>query len=234
MFKACRRALTRVLLAFVGLTLILGQGSAWAHEQRGVAGHNIVVGWDVEPAFTGSANAVGMRVTDSRGGQPVQGLQMKVEVLFGDRSSTRKTAPLDLVPAVDEPGKYSAGIVPSRPGTYTFHITGQLDGEPFDQYFTSGEDTFDPIKDPQEFPVDDPSRGELAERLSRIDARIERSSQNAEDAAGGARRLAMGGIALGIIGLLVALAALSAAREASRRTSAVGPPGPASESTREQ
>ncbi|HEX2259150.1 MAG TPA: hypothetical protein VHJ40_05335 [Actinomycetota bacterium] len=219
MFKVCRRARSYLLMAFVSLTLILGQGAASAHEQRGVAGQNIVVGWEVEPAFTGSPNAVSVRVTDAGSGQPVQGLQLKVEVLFGGRDSTQKTPPLDLQPAFNEPGVYSAPILPSRPGTYTFHITGQLDGEPFDQYFTSGEDTFDSIHNAREFPVEDPSPGELAERLSRIDSRIETASQEAAMA----RSLAFGGIALGVIGLLVALAALWAARKAGRSSAAASP-----------
>jgi hypothetical protein len=215
MFKHCRRAAIGVLLP-VALIFIPGK-AAWAHEHRGIAGHDIVVGWDTEPALSGFANAVGMKVTEQGSAEPVEGLQMKVEVLFGDKTSTRKTAPLDLTPAFGEPGRYSAPIVPSRPGTYTFHITGQLDGEQFDQYFTSGEDTFDSIEDPTEFPVKDPGRGELAERLSRVDARVQ---SMAEEAAGATRGLAIAGLALGVIALLLALAARSAARKPG------GPQGP--------
>jgi hypothetical protein len=233
MVKHCRRAAIGVSLVVLALMLLFGQAAS-AHERRGVAEHEIVVGWDVEPAFTGVANAVGVRVTQQGSGEPVEGLQLRVEILFGDKDSTRKTSPLDLAPAFNETGKYSAPIVPSRPGTYTFHMTGQLDGEPFDQYFTSGEGTFDSVKDPQEFPVEDPTRGELAERLSRVDARIQTSTQKAEEAAGTTRSLALGGIALGVIALSVALAALSGTRKARQVASEVEPPSSTSESPTEQ
>ncbi|MDQ4143251.1 MAG: hypothetical protein M3198_05790 [Actinomycetota bacterium] len=198
----------------IALAWLLPSTPAAAHEQRSVDGQSVVVGWEVEPAFTGVANAVGVMVTS--GGRPVEGLELKAEVIFGTQDSSRRTAPLDLEPAFGQPGKYTAPILPSRPGTYTFHITGELGGRPFDQSFTSGEGTFDSVTDPEEFPVKDPTRAELAERTERLLSRIDPARDRPS---GSVRGLAIAGIVVGLAGLLVGLVALVLARRAGASAS---------------
>lgn len=169
-----------------------------AHETRNIGGHNIVVGWAEEPAFAGSVNAVSFRATE--GGKGLEGLQMRVEVLFGDKDSTKKTEPLALSAAFGEPGHYTASIIPTRPGQYTFHVTGAIDNEPFDQFFTSGEGTFDGVEETKElqFPAKDPSTVELASRLTA-------AVRSAQDQTKTARLLAIGAAVLAVIAFLMAL-----------------------------
>ena len=72
-------------------------------------------------------------------------------------------------------------MIPTRPGKYTFHFTGTVHGESFDQSFTSSDTGFDEAKDDTEvaFPVKDPSRGELAQKIDRIDPRLVAARQDA-------------------------------------------------------
>ena len=218
MLKVLKHASRRMLFGIAVLLLpaasILSTATgAGAHETRGVAGHDVNTGWLTEPAFTGFPNAVFLKVTEQGSGEPVNGLQMKVEVLFGDRQATQKTPFMDLVPIFNQPGQYSAALVPTRPGTYTYHITGMLDGQPFDQYFTSGEGTFDSIRDPLEFPVQDPSRGQLNEKVTRLESRIEGEGTPAA-ASGGAGQPALW---VGLVALAAALVALWQARKAKAK-----------------
>jgi hypothetical protein len=167
------RLLVRVAAALAAgiavLTLPLGAG---AHEHRAAAGLELTVGWLNEPTYAGSVNAV--QVELARGGLAVTGGDLEVVVIFGDKSGTQKTSPLDLVPSDETPGAYTADIIPSRPGTYTFHVTGTAGGERVDQFFTSSDKTFDDPKDPaaDAFPVKDPSAGQLAQRADRLDSHV--------------------------------------------------------------
>src|SRR5438132_1284917 len=96
--------------------------AAMAHEHRVAGGVELTVGWLSEPTYIGSVNAV--QVELARGGAPLTGASLQVVVIFGERNATQKSSPLDLVPSDEKPGLYTASIIPSRPGTYTFHITG--------------------------------------------------------------------------------------------------------------
>jgi hypothetical protein len=164
-----------------------------------------VVGWANEPVFTGFPNAVQFILSDASG-NPVVDLgpeDLKVEVSYGDE----KVGPLPVEPAFrvgsfGEPGDYHADLIPSRPGQYSFHFTGTIKGQAFDETYTSGEETFDDANSPStiEFPVKDPSNGELAESIQRLEAKV--------DDSGGVDNLGIIGAGLGAVALIVALIAL--------------------------
>jgi hypothetical protein len=181
-----------------------------AHEQRRQDDHVFVVGWLLEPTFVGYPNAVSFEV--SHGDEPAKG-RFKVEIMFGGKNSDERTQPLPLDPVAGDPGHYQAAIIPTRPGTYTFHIFGRLeDGDKVDEYFTSGKGTFHQPENPAalQFPAEDPTAGELAQRLERMDARLV-SLQDSVESIGGAGDdaaelgpdpLATGGIILGGLALI--------------------------------
>jgi hypothetical protein len=194
---------------------------AQAHEHRVVAGHSMVVGWGDEPTFAGFKNAVQVFVNEQgtggeEEGPPVEDAELEVEVLFGGEDATESIGPMTLEPAFDSPGEYLATIVPTRPGQYTFHITGTLGGEEVDEFFTSGPETFSQVADPAdvEFPVQDPTRGDLAASVQELQAATA-AVEEAQEAADSARLLAIIGIAVGVIGLVVAVAALARRRPAA-------------------
>jgi len=182
-------ALTALLLATVTTVA--------AHETKTVGDLRLTIGWGDEPAFSGFRNAVEVDVADAAG-RPVSDLggALSVEVAFGDE---RKG--LSLLPARGQPGKFRAWLVPTRPGTYAFHITGSARGLTIDTTSTCSQQTFACVMDVSEiqFPVRDPSAGQLADRISRELPRAE----GAMAAAASARRLAV----VAIAGALLALAA---------------------------
>jgi hypothetical protein len=195
------RTLQRITVAGVAAAIALtAPAAAFAHEHRAVGTLAMTVGWLNEPTYAGSVNAVQLELAS--GGGPVTAAALQVTVIFGDRNGTVKTSPLDLVPSDETPGLYTANIVPSRPGTYTFHVTGTAAGSHVDQYFTSSDKTFDDVKDPtaDEFPAKDPTVGQLAQRLDRTDAQV-----------GGLRAAKVGWIialAVAAVALVVGVAAL--------------------------
>jgi hypothetical protein len=219
MSRVLRRASVGLAGAVV-LGAVLGTSSpALAHEGRHVAGYDVEVGFGTEPAYAGFENSVEFIAHDEQG-SPVTdiGDGLKLEVVFGDQSQEFPLEPnFDVEEGFGEPGDYRAWFIPTRPGPYTFHFTGQLNGQSVDETFTSGPTTFSEVVSPSEvqFPVQDPSTGELNERLDQETTRttnaVKAASADAAaaaDDAGSAKTLAYVGIGVGVIGLVVALVAL--------------------------
>jgi hypothetical protein len=163
----------------------------------------------------------GVEVTiEDHDGQPVTDLRagdITVVVSVADQS----TAALLLEPAFEvdvfgTPGQYVADLLPTVPGDYTFQFAGSLHDETVDVTVISGEDTFSPVQSSTEveFPVKVPTLAEVAERLDRIDGRIEDTATSALDTANGA---VMVGALVGGAGLMVAVIALFVAWRAGRK-----------------
>jgi hypothetical protein len=195
------RSLMR-LAAFAAALGIASVGSvapAVAHEHRGVGDRQFTVGWLNEPTYAGYINAVQFEAAH-KGGGPITAANLKVVVLFGTKSSSTRSDLLALEPSDETPGTYTAAIIPTRPGTYTFHVTGSLaGGEKIDQFFTSGDKTFDDVAEPRaaEFPAKDPSVSQLAQRLDRAD----KDAKSAKSRANIAFVFGVVGLALGVAGL---------------------------------
>ncbi len=204
------RMLTVAAMSIGLLSPLVLSGVAVAHEHRHLGSFEMVVGWADEPVFVGFKN--GLQLILSENEKPVLDLgdSLKVEVIFGDQ----KMGPLPLQRAFGKtfgrPGDYRASILPTRPGTYTFHFIGSIKGQKVDQSFTSSEKTFDSVDDSAEieFPAKDPSRAELAGRIERLGPRIDAVQQAARDAnaaGANARTVAIVGIVLGAAGFVVSL-----------------------------
>jgi hypothetical protein len=190
---------------------VLSAGPAFAHEARDVGAYKVEVGWANEPTYIGFPNGVALFLNDAND-QPVEDLgdTLKVEVSFGNE----KTGPLDLEPAFGDDfgtkGEYHADLIPTRPGKYTFHFTGTVRGQNFDESFTSSDTGFDEAKDDTEvaFPVKDPSRAELAQKIDRIDPRVASAQSEAaavKSDADDAKTQASIAIVLGAIGIIAAI-----------------------------
>jgi hypothetical protein len=188
------------------------------------------VGWTNEPTFTGVRNAVQLFLSDAQD-NPITDLSggLTVQVSYqGQRSDA-----LALEPAFGATfgtkGEYDAPLLPTRPGEYTFHFTGTIHGTPVDESFTSSPKTFDSVKDDSaiEFPVKDPSRGDLATAVQRLVARtnplpgqinvVQASAGSAHDEA--TRATVLGAIALVLV-LLLGAGILTARLQARRRAQA--------------
>ena len=186
---------------------VSGASPAGAHEHRTAGSVVMTVGWGDEPTYAGFKNSVQLILAD-KAGKPITDLTdtLKVEVRFGSQSS----GPLDIERAFGKtygrPGDYSAQIVPTRPGTYSFHFTGTVGAQKIDETFTSSEKTFDNVQSAAaiEFPVKDPSAADLSGRLDRIGPRVD------EATAGAARAGTIGTIGLiaGLVGIVLGLGAM--------------------------
>lgn len=149
-------------------------GPAFGHERKAVGPVHLVIGWGTEPAVSGSRNSVEVEIQDTAGKPVVDGTaQLSVQVTFGDQS-----VQLPLLPSGDRPGHYRAWLVPTRAGTYTFHLAGKVKGQSIATTSTCSEKTFDCVVDASDmqFPVKDPSNAELANRLSRSLPRADRAT----------------------------------------------------------
>jgi hypothetical protein len=178
---------------------------AFAHEVREVGDLTLVVGWSSEPAYAGFGNEVQVIVTETQGERPVEDGELEAEVIFGDpESATRTMVTLD--PAFDTPNEYLGYIIPTRPGTYSFHVTGTVGGQDIDEMFTSGPDTFNDIQNPAdaEFPEQDPSRGEIAEAVERLTGRVENQASEEESSDPIALWIAVGAAVLAVIAIALA------------------------------
>jgi hypothetical protein len=184
------------LVVFVALTSVT---PASAHDDKPQGQVVLTIGWGEEPAYSGVPNYVDVRVTD-KANRPVTKLEgaLTVEVSFGSERLV-----LSLVPSA-QPGAFAASLVPTRAGTYAFHITGALNGQPIDVTSSCSEQTFDCVTDVGEvqFPARDPSAGELAARLDRELPR----AASARSSASTARALAIGAIAVAVLALAATVA----------------------------
>jgi hypothetical protein len=173
--RMIRAGRVAVVVVAATVVLVIPAGGASAHEVREVGDLTFVVGWSNEPAYAGFGNEVQVIVSETRGERPVEDGELEAEVTFGEPGSGTTTDPITLDPAFDTPNEYLGYIIPTRPGTYSFHVTGTVGGQTIDETFTSGPQTFDDVNNPTaaEFPEQDPTRGELAGALDRLTGRIE-------------------------------------------------------------
>jgi len=190
-----------------GAGLLLSDASpALAHEHRTVGSVVMTVGWGDEPTYTGFKNSVQLILAD-KAGKPITDLTdtLKVEARFGSQTS----GPLDIERVFGRtygrPGDYRAQIVPTRPGTYSFHFTGTVGKQKIDETFTSSDKTFDNVQDAAaiEFPVKDPSIADLSGRLERIGPRVDAAGA----AAARANTTGTIGVAAGVLGIVIGLGA---------------------------
>ena len=204
--------------------LVLLAGPAAAHEEREVGGFHMAVGFGQEPAYAGQPNSVQLLL--SKGDKPVTDLgdTLSVSVGFGDQSKDVSVEPFFEIGEFGTPGDYRAWLIPTRAGQYSFHLTGTIHGTKIDETFTSGPKTFDDAVSPAdvEFPVQDPTNGELADRLDREIPRLEASiaavkssTASAADDASSARNLALVGVVLGALGLIAGIAGIAFARRST-------------------
>ena len=225
---------TAALLMFLALAPVVT-----AHAAFTAGAYSIEVGWVIEPTYVSQPNAVQFTIHD-KDDKPVTDLgadDIKVVVsTAGTASPSLGFDPaFDLADGAGPMGEYHASIVPTAVGDYTFHITGSIHGTTVDITATSGSDTFNSVVGSTdiEFPVKQPSLGEVATHLDRIDARIttlqsadpgtaaltaaNSAVEAAHAAADAADRALLVGSLVGGVGLVLGVFALAIALRAARR-----------------
>jgi hypothetical protein len=213
------RLLARLLAVALPLTAgltVAGAAPGSAHELRTAGPLRFVVGWGDEPAYTGFKNSVQVTITEANDGAPVTDVvdSLKVEVIKGSDTMSAPLVANFRVGGFGTPGDYRAWLTPTRPGAYTFRITGTIRGQTVNESFSSSSTTFNDVEDVStiQFPAKDPTAGQLATRIDREVPRLESALREAEDQASGARLVALVGLAVGLAGLFAGAGALIAAR----------------------
>ncbi len=232
MTRRILRLLAAALLTVPLLTVLAP--AAVSHEGRPTGDGDLVmvVGFGTEPAYAGQPNSVQLILEHDGEAVVDLGDTLDVEVAFGDQTMALELEPFFEVGEFGTPGDYRAWFIPSRAGQYEFHFSGTIDGEEIDETFASGPGTFGDVGSPSDlmFPEQDPSAGELAERIDqevpRLNEAIEgvraeavgqaeeaaAQAASASDDADGAKTFGMLGIIVGALGLLVGGGALVTAR----------------------
>jgi hypothetical protein len=172
---------------------------AFAHERRTIANgkYDVVVGWDVEPAYAGEKNAASIRI--SQGGSspavPVTGAEKNLKVQIRQGATTKEFA---LRAVFGQQGYYVADIVPTREGDYQWTFVGSIGDDQVNDKFDTADGKFNGVESIAglQFPlaVPDPVQSSNAVSAAQADAQS-------------ARTLAYVGIGVGVLGLLAAVAA---------------------------
>lgn len=181
------------------LLMLVVASSASAHVTEASGPFRVEMGWGNEPPLVSSDNFVEVEVADAAGTPvAVPAGALSVEVSYAGTAVT-----LPLIPG-EIPGELSAELIPTRPGTYAFHITGTVQGQTLDVEATCSEATFECVEEGSsaEFPVKDPSPGELSQRLSRESDRVREATDTAESA----KTLALVALVPALLALGMALA----------------------------
>lgn len=190
---------TLLLSMWIGIDTRL----AWAHGHTHVGDYELVIGFTGEPAYAGEPNGLDLRVTNTTNDEPVTGLEetLQAEIIYG---ASKREVPLRA--AFGEEGSYTANILPTVAGDYTWRIWGEIEGTPVDVSMTSGPDSFSSIASKEEvsFPAAEPLAADVMTTAMG-------AAQNAQLA------LLVGGLGLivGAIGLVVGLLGMRAARRAA-------------------
>lgn len=232
------RRLPRLALTAIAVlaTLFVAPGAVLGHTVQHAGSYTLEIGWTHEPTYVADPNGVQVTIADAAE-KPVldlgpDDLHVVVTTAAIPSPDLSFEPAFDLVEMTGPMGEYDAAIVPTAPGDYTFHITGTIHGQKVDITVTSGDETFEAVRETSnlQFPSKLPSVAEVATRLDRIDGRVTAlqnatvPSQASVDAAlaaataaqAAADRALVVGVAVGGLGVLVGLLGLLAARRASR------------------
>ena len=193
---------------------LLTASPAFAHEIRQVGAYQLTVGWLTEPTYVGQTNAVELFVHDAKGTalDDLGPNGLKVQVITGSQTGD----PLAMNGAFDPDtglglhGQYLASIIPTSPGDYTFHFTGDINGQKIDEKFTSSDKTFNTVVDPTgvEFPVKNPTVSALSTSISQLTPRVDNATsaaKSAQDSASAAKTVGVAGLIVGNVALIVGL-----------------------------
>lgn len=181
--------LFRVAALLLAVALLLPAPPARAHGHVEVGEYELVIGFRDEPAYQGEPNGLDLRVSRHGSGEPVSGLAdtLRAEIGFGTARQE-----LTLRPRFGQEGAYTADVLPTEAGDYTFRIFGTIEGTPVDVTMSSGPDTFNAVqpRSANAFPAPEPDPAELRAQAAQ------------------ATQLAMVALGIGTIGALLGVAGL--------------------------
>ena len=192
-----RKSLRISVIALMSVMLFVLPTVASAHERRDVGKSQFVVGFMVEPAILGEPNGIDLRISNKDNSEPVEGAEKTIKATIAFGGNAPKEFPLRAI--FGKKGAYSADIIPTRAGTYTFTFTGQVGDTQVNEKFESGPGRFNDVTAPTalQYPEPAPFAGDLAKQVVAAEAQARQ-----------ANTLGMVGSGLGVLGLVVGAVAL--------------------------
>lgn len=219
-----------IIIIIPTIYIISSYKIASAHEELVLGNISVTAGWGIEPPLKGQINSVELQIIKNNGSQPVRNAlaNLEINIRFGG-----VTKSLAFLPDQNDPAKYISQLIPSRPGSYSIVLKGQIEGHRVDS-----EMQLESVQDSQKlaFPPSSDVAGseiqlsQITERfknvLSDISTQIKNTNTTASTAqkiadqslkaldtikqsADRANILAMIGVGTGIAGILIAAVALS-------------------------
>jgi hypothetical protein len=175
---------------------------ASAHGHTTVGDYTLIIGFHNEPAYQGEPNGLDLFVSNTKTKENINGLadSLKAEIIFGGSKKE-----LQIKPQFGREGAYTAYVLPTQEGDYTWHIWGDIKGTPLDVSMTSGPGAFGAVeaKSTVAFPAAETTPAELRAQAAA-----------AAQAAQLALVVGIAGVLLGVAGILVGLIGLRSRRAA--------------------
>lgn len=123
---------TRLVTAL--LAMALAGGFALAHQSKevGDGAYRVIVGYLVNPAYTGQINGIDLAIRDANG-EPMLGLERSILawVIAPDGTELQLTLRANAA----KEGWYTGNFIPTVAGNYTFRVTGFVGEVEFDEHF---------------------------------------------------------------------------------------------------
>jgi trimeric autotransporter adhesin len=184
------RKILGVAMSGATILAIASSSLAAAHVEKEFGPYTVEMGWLNEPTFTGERNAVVVIIHETSSDKAVTDVNpgdLTVTVSAGDQTS----AALPLVPAYDAaegtgtPGYYTADMIPTQPGDYTFHLSGKIHDTAVDETATASDTTFNAVEDPAtiQFPIKVPTTTAISDKVDQLGTRIQTAADAAASAA---------------------------------------------------
>jgi hypothetical protein len=192
------RVFRRIAPALVLAALIIPftTSVALAHGHTTVGDYTLVIGFHNEPAYQSEPNGLDLFVSNTATKENINGLadSLKVEIVFGGSKKE-----LAIKPQWGRDGAYTAYVLPTQSGDYTWHIWGDIKGTPVDVSMTSSPDTFSAIaaKSEMAFPIAEATPAELQAQT----AAAQQAAQLALIVGVLGAVLGVAGVVVGVLGL---------------------------------
>lgn len=201
--------MNKTLLALLAIMIIIPVASAYAHTTVEVGPYEIEVGWGTEPSIKGLLNTVVYSITESN----ETGVSSGVAGALSDANVLLKFGGIEQRADVlndPRPGNYYTKIIPSRTGSYSVVITGQIGDVVIDEIIQ--------IEDVQstatlDFPsqsdsADNSDVGALRNELALMQRELDTIDSDALGTNTKAYDIALFGAAFGVAGIILAITAM--------------------------
>lgn len=123
---------TRLLTALLALALTGGLALAHQSKEVGEGAYRVIVGYLVNPAYTGQMNGIDLAIRDADG-EAMLGLERSIIawVIAPDGTELQLTLRANAA----KEGWYTGNFIPTVAGNYTFRVSGFIGQIEFEEHF---------------------------------------------------------------------------------------------------